>query len=371
MNFFLIIFFISFQAQAMISPAFDGHIVKFKHHPHPFKIGNLISLYHTNDLRSDDIEYIEPNYKFKIPSAIVARDSLIDEGQNNWHLLKVGITNENDKSTISSRPLLVAIIDSGVDLTHPELQNIFYSWRDENNNVIHGYNFINQSSNVDDDNGHGTHVTGIIAGKTGILSNVKILPLKFIDKNGVGDTFNAISAINFAIKMKVDLINASFGSPYPSKALADALKMANEAGILVVTASGNYSRDLDVTPIYPSSYLLENVISVAATDENDDIDPLSDFGKNSVHVAAPGMNIYSTYLNHGHEKLSGTSMAAPVVTGIVGLLKEARPDNSLLEFKAALINGCDEVEKLSLKVRCHGRVNYKKSLQYLLSLGKQ
>jgi subtilisin family serine protease len=266
-----------------------------------------------------------------------------------------------EKNSKNSKAIKVAVIDSGIDWTHPDLENHV--------DISHGFNFIDHSNNAKDDNGHGTHVAGIIAancnnivGTCGIMRNAILLPLKFLTFDGKGTTFGAVEAIEYAVKMKVDIINASWGSFENSQSLKDAIKDAQDAGILFVTASGNYSANNDLFPEYPASFPLDNIISVTATDEFDRLDDFANFGGHSVHVAAPGKNILSTYLGGKYESLSGTSMATPIVTGMLGLLKQYHPQSNFIELKNSLINGCFKNDVLSDKVICKGRVDLRKSL---------
>jgi subtilisin family serine protease len=324
-----------------------------------------------------NIGFANTNFKIRINSPIISENL----SAGGWHLNKIGLTSTILKSSINSKTIVIAVIDSGINLFHPDLQKHIYTnineipdngIDDDNNGYVddvHGYNFVNNNSNTNDDNGHGTHISGIIAGdcnpaaKTcGILKNAKIMPLKFLSKEGMGDTNSAIAAINYAVKMKADIINASWGSEDSSPKLLEAITNARNAGIMFVTASGNYGNNNDINPIYPANFNLVNIVSVAAIDEFSFLDDFSNFGSNTVHVAAPGKNILSTYLNSSYESLSGTSMATPIVTGIIGLLMQYHPKSSYLEIKNALMKGCIENENLSDKVICRGRVNIINSL---------
>lgn len=292
-----------------------------------------------------------------------------------WHLDKIGYSENIQKQSTFRKTIKVAIIDSGIDFNHPDLKDkIFTNYReipnngidDDNNGYIddvHGYNFADNNNLPQDDNGHGTHVSGIIGASNnptthtcGIIPNVKIIPLRFLNKQGSGDTQNAIKAIYYAIKMKADIINASWGSYELSNELQKAIEAANSAGIIFVTSSGNYQSNNDLKPIYPANYMLDNLISVAATDENDILDPFSNFGATTVSVAAPGSNIVSTYLNNGYEALSGTSMASPIVAGIAGLIKQNFPQSSPLQIKKLIMSSCETNSTLATQVICKGRV---------------
>jgi len=237
------------------------------------------------------------------------------------------------QTTKGSEEVVVAVLDTGVDFTHVDLrENIWLrpenvpAYTDDelgNFNDLNGYNGTNQIADPMDDNGHGTHCAGIIGaegdngeGIAGINWHVKIMPLKFLGRGGFGSVNDAIEAINYAIDRKahgvnVRIISASWGSTMKSKALEDTIRAAGDAGILFVAAAGNDSSNNDRRPHYPSNYDLPNVISVAALDRNDQLAGFSNFGTKSVHIAAPGKDILSTWLNDNYREASGTSMATP------------------------------------------------------------
>lgn len=298
-----------------------------------------------------------------------------------WHLNKIGMNEQIEKNSFKLKKIRVAVIDSGIDINHPDLKRHLFTNKQEipNNGIdddgngyiddIHGVNFIDPNSIPQDDNGHGTHISGVIAadcnvnnGTCGILKNVEIIPLKFLNKNGLGDTNNAIKAIYYAISMKADVINASWGNPTYTPELYSAIVKARDAGIMIVVAAGNNSVNNDQYPLYPSSFDFDNVISVESISENDFLSTFSNYGARSVTVASPGENILSTFLNGTYKTLSGTSMATPIVTGIVGLYRQFYPNKSLKEIKAAVINGCEYKNNLLSFNSCNGVVNLNKTL---------
>ena len=298
-----------------------------------------------------------------------------------WHLKQIGLTPILEKASSNNRAVTIAVIDSGIDFQHPLFKNHIYKNLSEipNNGIdddkngfiddYQGFNFINHSSDATDDNGHGTHVSGIIAADCdyqesvcGILKKVNILPLKFLNKEGRGSTSAAVEAIYYAIKMNVDVINASFGSDEFSVELYQAIKAAEDKGIIFVTAAGNYSNNNDLVNIYPANFNLSNVIAVSATDVNDQLDFLSNFGPTTVTVAAPGKEIKSTFLNGKFETLNGTSMATPIVSSVVGLMKQANKKINPKMIKSILKNSCDQNDNLMDKIACHGRINIAKAV---------
>jgi subtilisin family serine protease len=281
--------------------------------------------------------------------------------------------------TTGSRRVVVAVIDSGVDYTHPDLINNIWvrpanipEYTDDELGTIddeHGYNAVDNTGDPMDDNGHGTHCAGIIGaegdnneGIAGINWKVEIMPLKFISSNGSGTTKDAIEAINYVIDRKragvpVRIISASWGSTARSSALQEAIKRAGDEGILFIAASGNSSADSDKMPHYPAGYDLPNVISVAALDRNDRLASFSNYGAKSVHIAAPGVEILSTWLGGQYEEHSGTSMATPEVAGVAALVLSLEPKLSVKELRARLLDSVDKLETLHGKVSTGGRLN--------------
>jgi subtilisin family serine protease len=225
-----------------------------------------------------------------------------------------------------------------------------------------------------DDNGHGTHCAGIIGaeggndiGIAGVNWKVQIMPLKFMNAGGFGTTKDAIEAINYVIDRKkagvnVRVISASWGSTQKSRALEDVIRRAYEADILFVAASGNATTDNDRNPHFPSSYNVPNVVSVAALDRNDQLASFSNFGAKSVAIAAPGVDILSTWLGDDYEEKSGTSMATPVVAGVAALIVAENPKISVDDLRAKLLASVDPLPALKGKVTTGGRINAAKAL---------
>ncbi len=364
---------------------------------------------------TDLVDYAEPNYEIRLDEQEVVkkdlryRDLLYRESDNSeslenqpndpqfnqqWALNNQGQNGGKARADIDalkawlktrgSEEIVVAVLDSGVDFTHVDLRsNIWFrpdnvpQYRDDELGTFndeHGFNAESNISDPMDDNGHGTHCAGVIGaegdndeGIAGINWNVRIMPLKFLGRGGFGTTKDAIEAINYAVDRKqkgvnVRVINASWGSTMRSKALEDAIRAAGEQGILFVAAAGNASTDNDKRPHYPSNYNLPNVISVAALDRGDQLTSFSNFGVKTVHIAAPGKDIISTWLNDGYREASGTSMAAPQVSGVAALILASEPDLSVEKLRARILKSVDKLESLSGKVENGGRLNAAKAL---------
>lgn len=334
--------------------------------------------------QDNDVEYIEPDYEIQtITDSNVenfqATSEIDQQGtMDQWSLTKVQAPNAWNV-TSGNKDIVVAVLDSGIDYTHNDLKNNIWTNTQEvpGNGIdddkdgyiddVYGWNFADNNSNPisKSTSNHGTHVAGIIGGTgigiSGVAQNVKMMALKFIGEGGSGFTSAAIQGIDYAIKKKVFAINNSWGSSGNSKALEDAIGRAEKAGILFVVAAGNGSKgigyNIDQTPWYPTSYENENILTVAATGTNDSMAAFSNFGKKMVDVAAPGLSILSTLSNQSYGRLSGTSMAAPVVTGLAVLVKAANPSLTAKQVIAVIRNSVDRVVAMTNIIGSGGRVN--------------
>ena len=325
-----------------------------------------------NQLNQDpNVEFAEPNYIVHKQSATSQTTAPI-QLQNEWNI-----------QTAGKAPVVVAIVDTGLDLTHTVFTSSNAIWvnpseiaangidDDQNGYVddIHGYNFAYNTATPTDDEGHGTHCAGIVLGTSqditaGTLqpAKIKIMPLKFLDSTGSGSTSNAISAINYAVKMGAKIISNSWGGGSPSDALLQAISYAYTNKVLFVAAAGNSSANNDTTPSYPASYSVPNVIAVAATTAGDQLASFSNYGATSVHLSAPGVGIYSTFIGNSWATQSGTSMATPFVAGIAALMLRENPTMSAYELKTTLLAAVDPVAGLTSYVSSHGRLNAYQSL---------
>jgi hypothetical protein len=294
-------------------------------------------------------------------------------------------------TTNGARNIVVAIIDTGIAYTHPDLaSNIWTNSReiagnrrddDANGFVddVHGYNFAGNHGDPYDDHGHGTHVAGTIGaignnsiGVAGISQNVQLMALKFLNQSARGTTFNAVRAINYATMMQnrgvnVRITNNSWGGGPFDQQLRGAIATSGSAGVMFVAAAGNDGDNNDSFPFYPASYDLSNIISVAATDRRDNLATFSNFGNTSVDLAAPGVAILSTIPPNEYAFFDGTSMATPHVSGAAALAWAAFPNASMQAVRQGIFAGVDTLPGLAGIVRTGGRLNIAVTLQEMAS----
>lgn len=316
-------------------------------------------------------EYIEPDYP--VYPTLESNDPSLPI---QWAHAKVQSSLAWDINR-GTRSVIVAVLDSGVDPDHDDLaQNMWVNPNETKNDLdddgnglvddMHGWNFAENSSAITaDDAGsyHGTHVAGTIGavgnnniGISGHAQEVRLMALKFLKKTGSGASSDAIRGIDYAIKNGAKIINNSWGSRNYSQALFEAIGRAERAGVIFVAAAGNNGASNDTTKFYPASYDQPNVISVAASTSEDKLATFSNFGS-IVHLAAPGSRIYSTKNGSAYQTMSGTSMATPLVSGVLATMVAARPDLSVQQIKGALLASVDKVPNLQNRVMWHGRVN--------------
>jgi subtilisin family serine protease len=259
--------------------------------------------------------------------------------------------------------VVVGVVDSGVDYSHPDLY--YNMWNNPNMPGARGRNFYNEDYDPMDYTGHGTHVAGTIGavgnnslGVTGVCWNINIAALK------IGNRFcsasAAIRAISYANEINIPILNLSWGS----RSYCPFIKFAtaNFNGLFIASA-GNDGTNNDISPVFPASFECKNIISVAATSQDDTLAPFSNYGAVSVHLAAPGADIFSTSLSGGYDYMSGTSMAAPHVAGAAALLKAYRPDLPALKLKDIILSSVDKRPELAGKVLTGGILNISKMIE--------
>ena len=280
--------------------------------------------------------------------------------------------------TTGSNSVVVAVVDTGVQYTHGDLATNIWTnpgeipgngIDDDHNGYvddIHGWNFVANTSDPLDNNGHGTHVSGTIGavgnnslGVTGVNWQVKIMAVKFLDSLGNGFTSDAISAIRYADVNGASVISNSWSGPDNSPSLKAAIDASSG---VVVCAAGNDGLNNDFfiansTPQYPASFTSANIISVAATDQNDNLAGFSNFGPLSVDLGAPGTNILSTSVTGSYVYMQGTSMATPHVSGVAALVKSRNASLTAIQIKNIILSTVDLKSSLSGKVSTSGRLN--------------
>jgi thermitase len=345
------------------------------------------------------VEYAEPDFQL-LPAQISANDPEYPKLYGLENTGQTGGTADADidapeawSRTTGSSSTVVAVIDTGVDISHPDLKDNIWTNPDEvvGNGVdddkngyvddLHGWNFCGENARVYDPNDgdeHGTHVAGTIAaegnngiGVSGINWQAKILPLKFICPKPDGYVYgyysDAIEAINYAIKEGASISNNSWGGGGKSQALQDAISQADAAGHLFVAAAGNggsdgVGDDNDATPFYPASYNNDNVVSVAATDKDDALASFSNYGDATVDLGAPGARILSTLPGNTYGAYTGTSMATPHVAGVAALIKSQSPSLTDTEIKAQVLKTAEKKSSLTGKTVTGGRLDAAQAL---------
>lgn len=303
----------------------------------------------------DDIEIAEPNSICKVSSPLTNDPDLSLQ----WHLAGdkesqkvINIESFWDNNIKGEKESIVAIIDTGVDYTHEDLKdNMWHNpYKEQGLEGEHGYDFANNDSYPMDDNGHGTHCAGILGavgnngiGISGVAQNVSIMALKFLQGDGRGSVSDAISCYEYIIKAKdmganIVVINNSWGDVKTySEILEEIVETAGQKGMLSICAAGNQANNNDVSPEYPSCLNSDYVVSVANRDYDCSLYEKSSYGKESVDIVAPGTAIYSTYKDGRYEYMTGTSMATPVVSGTVALLKQLNKNLTPLQIKEYLL----------------------------------
>ena len=333
----------------------------------------------------------DPNVLYAEPDYILRADRMPNDPlfTRQWGMYNQAVPGadisapEAWSQTTGSDEIVIAVIDTGVDYTHPDLAaNMWVNTGEIPDNLIdddgngyvddyRGWNFSSfdtllglPANDPMDYNGHGTHCAGVIgavgnnsAGVVGVNWSVKIMPISFLGYFGMGFTSDAILALEYAWQNGARISNNSWGGGAYSQALRDAIEVAGLNGHLFVAAAGNSGTDNDLVPHYPSSYDLPYVVAVAATDSHDLLADFSCYGEQSVDLAAPGVNILSTFPGSQYVNLDGTSMATPFVSGAAALLLSRNATLDPLGIKRVLLQGVDRLDVLDGKVASGGRLN--------------
>jgi hypothetical protein len=345
-----------------------------------------------------DIYFLFPNFCFSSPS-----DPYFSK---QWYLNRIGFNHVWNKEVVTEE-IIVAVIDSGVDIDHPDLKDriwlnkgeVYGSGIDDDNNGfiddVNGWNFVDntpdprpqiKASSIDDGLNHGTMIAGIIGasidnniGISGVSRSAKIMPLRALNEAGEGRVSDVIRAVDYAVNNGADVINLSFSGLSYNQGFQDAIERAYRAGVLVVAAAGNDSQDLDEGPVYPACFQGsrgENiVISVASTDALDQKTAFSSYGHNCVDISAPGISFFSTYfydLKNDTKKeydgyWSGTSMSAALVSGSLAFIKSVNPKLSHSEILDVLLKSSDNINALNPNYSDQlgsGRINLRSAVNW-------
>ncbi|HKX30064.1 MAG TPA: S8 family serine peptidase, partial [Blastocatellia bacterium] len=345
------------------------------------------------------IEYAEPNYLVTRAGDVGRTPPAPNDPKfpEQWALANTGQRGGAEgadigalagwQQTTGSRATIIAVIDTGIDPGHPDLIHNLWLNReeaegregvdDDHNGYLDdlaGWNFVDDSSAIDDDHGHGTAMAGIIAaeadnggGLSGVMWRARLMPLKALDRSGTGAISEVVEAIDYAAAQGASVINCSFGTEGYSQSLLDAIDRAAASGALVVASAGNQGADLAHTPYYPASYNLGNLIAVAASTNTDQLAEFSNWGADNVQIAAPGVEIVTTSAGGGYLRLTGTSAAAPLVAGVAGLLKTLRGWVSAQTVKQSLIDGARRSNSLSGRVSSGGLLSAGNAIAAMMS----
>ncbi len=315
--------------------------------------------------KREEVVHAEPNYlveKSNIPN---------DPGYDSlWAMEKIDAPGAWDITT-GSEEVVVPVLDTGIDYNHPDLKDNMWTSEDGH----HGYNAVNDSYYPMDDHGHGTHVAGTIGavgnneeGVVGVNWNVSLMGVKILDSEGSGTLADILSGLDYVLERKRDgenivVTSNSWWGRRRSDLVYEAIEQHLEEGILFVTAAGNEGENNGERPSYPGNYDLPNIISVAATNQDDELAGFSNYGKRSVHVGAPGVDINSTWSDGEYSSQRGTSMAVPHVSGLVALLASHDPSYDYNNLKNIILSSADSSDPLQNQTLVGGRINASNAIE--------
>lgn len=321
-----------------------------------------------------------PSIKVKIKKERLYQIKLSDPAMSEkWGLEQISWKEHKDSDDV-----VVAVIDTGIDVDHPDLKNMLWTNDREipNNNIdddgngfvddIHGWNFAGAGTNLTDNHGHGTHIAGIIGaepnngvGIAGVASNVKIMVLKYYDPLSAGrnNLLNTVRSIDYAVKMGADIINYSGGGLDESPEEKAAIARAKAKGIIVVAAAGNERSNSDNSMYFPASYDFNNIVSVTAVNKQKRVLASSNYGVRTVDLAAPGNNIYSTLPNSRYGYMTGTSQATAFVTGVIAVLKGKYPGAWHVDIISAVTDSVVHEKYLDSKAGSGGILNMERAIR--------
>lgn len=313
-----------------------------------------------------DVDYIVKNFKLKA----FKNQLTIAQLKEQWANDKVNAQKAWELAgNQGSKNITIAVIDTGIDYRHESLRS----------NMVTGYDFKDKDNDPMDETsyqnpGHGTHCAGSVGasgqatnGTIGLAPNISIMPIRFLGANGGGDLMDGIRSIDYAIEKGVDIISASWGATIgrdQAQPLIEAVERASAAGLIFVVAAANDNSNNDTKDVFPANAWTPNTISVAASDISDRKASFTNYGRRTVHLAAPGVDIMSTIPGNKYKNLSGTSMATPLVAGLVGLLKSQDPNLTGKQIKALLQK---TGAKVDIQTECNCRVDAASAMETLLA----
>ena len=359
------------RQQRQVLRAFASHL-QLVGLPHGEQVENAVARYKASGL----VRFAEPDFLVTTASTL-PNDPRFQDGTQ-WWLNNYGQNGGLPGADVdapeawdvlrAASNVVVAILDTGVRYTHEDLaDNLWTNPVDQ----THGFNALSGNHDPWDDNGHGTHLAGIIGavgdnatGVVGVAWRVRIMACKFLNSAGEGFNSDAVACIEFARANGAHVINMSWGSPEFSAAVSNAIWSAREDGILVAAAVGNNAGNIDLTPYYPASLDLDNLVTVGASTREDSVWSLSNHGVGSVDLFAPGAAIYSTAFggDNAYASRSGSSMASACVAGALALLRQREPTAPCRDLVARLLATVDAVPAFAGKCASGGRINLRKAL---------
>jgi thermitase len=355
--------------------------------------------------KNDSVEMVQPNYKSakrKLPRPLEVKLSEIEKGNgaafNDPYLSRqwafqsaaqsgISVIDAYTRRASSKRAeIIVAVVDTGVDVNHEDIP----MWKntkeipannfddDQNGYIddVYGINTLvrradgKPSSNIADGHGHGTHVSGTIAGiqnngkgVAGVATNVKIMGIRTVPNNGDETDADVIESYIYAAKNGAKVINCSFGKAESGIAVQEAIDyVGNNFGVLVVAASGNSSEDIDSNPAYPASFTSSNLLVVASTSSSGGLSSFSNTGATGVDLAAPGSSIISSMPSNRYGNMSGTSMASPHAAGVAAEVLSQFPSLSVSELKDVLMESITPVRSFEGRMIAGGRIDLNRAL---------
>lgn len=322
----------------------------------------------------EDVEFVEPDYIHSTEGEFSAALATGDPNAGQQFALDVVEAAGAWQVNAGSKSVVVAVIDTGVQLDHPDLEQQIWNNTAETMNGIDddgngriddlvGWNFVSDTNNPSDDDNHGTHVAGIVAAirgnNVGIAgaANVSIMPIKVLGADGTGPSSGIVEGIRYAMNNGATVINMSLTSPEPSQAIQDACNEAAQRDIVIVGAAGNHQLN---TLEFPAGF--DSVIAVGATDINDQLADFTNVGP-GIEIVAPGVGILSTVRGSNYDVMDGTSMASPLVAGIAALIRSAEPNLTAEQVRGRLTATADDLGDSGYDTLFgHGRLNARRAL---------